>query len=91
MAMMGTLTCYDLYLGLDQTVVRICIKRLQGVWTHTHLPITTNVLQTLKTQLCHYPPFSPNPNPNLLWAAPSILAFYAFLRASEFATAALIR
>ena len=90
MPMMGTLTCYDLYFGLDQTVVRICIKRLQGVWTHTHLPITTNVLQTLKTQLCRYPPFSPLEK-RLLLAAPFILAFYAFLRASEFATAALIR
>ena len=52
------------------------IKRSQGVSKHNCLPVTINVLQTLKSQL---------QKKRLLWAA-FILAFYGFLRASEFAT-----
>ena len=63
-------------------------QRSQGAHTHTHLPITINALKTLKSQFCSNPSFSPLEK-RLLWAA-FTLAFYGFLRASEFSTAALI-
>ena len=70
----------------DDLLQLLCtgIKRSQGVSKHNRLPITINVLQTLKSQLRHDPSFSPLEK-RLLWAA-FTLAFYGFLRASEFAT-----
>ena len=65
-------------------LLRTSIKRSQGVSSHTRLPITITVLQTLKSQLSLDPSFSPLEK-RLLWAA-FTLAFYGFLRASEFAT-----
>ena len=60
------------------------IKRSQGVSSHTRVTITITVLQIPKSKLSLDPSFSPLEK-NLLWAA-FTLAFYGFLRASEFAT-----
>ena len=70
----------------DELLHLLCtgIKRSQGVQTRTRLPITINVLKTLKSQLCHDSSFSALEK-RLLWAA-FTLAFYGFMRASEFAT-----
>ena len=69
----------------DELLQLLCtgIKRSQGVSKHNRLPVTINVLQTLKSQLRHDPSFSPLEK-RLLWAA-FILAFYGFLQASKFA------
>ena len=63
----------------DELLHLLCtgIKRSQGVRIHTRLPITINVLQTLKSKLCHDPSFSPLEK-RLLWAA-FTLAIYGFL------------
>ena len=68
----------------DELLHLLCtgIKRSQGTRTHTHLPITINALKALKSQLYRDPSFSPLEK-RLLWAAFTI-AFYGFLRASEF-------
>ena len=73
----------------DELLQLLCtgIKRSQGPQTRTHLPITITVLQTLKSQLRLDSAFSPLEKP-LLWAA-FTMAFYGFLRASEFATPSL--
>ena len=63
-------------------------QEIKGTQIHTRLPITINVLQTLKSQLRNDPSFSPLEK-RLLWAA-FTLAFYGFLRASQFATSTLI-
>ena len=70
----------------DELLHLLCtgIKQSQGVSLYTHLPIIITVLQTLKSQLSLDPSFSPLEK-CLLWAA-FTLAFYGFLRASEFAT-----
>lgn len=74
----------------DELLHLLCtgIKRSQGTPIHTRLPITINVLQTLKSQLRRDSSFSPLEK-RLLWAA-FTLAFYGFLRASEFATSNLL-
>jgi len=73
----------------DELLHLLCtgIKRSQGAQTCTHLPITITVLQTLKSQLCLDSAFSLFQK-RLLWAA-FTMAFYGFLRASEFATSSL--
>ena len=63
------------------------IKRSQGAQTRTRLPVTIIVLQTLKSQLRLDSAFSPLEK-RLLWAA-FTMAFYGFLRASEFTTPSL--
>jgi len=70
----------------DELLHLLCtgIKRSQGVSPNTRLPITIDVLQTLKSQLSLNLSFSPLEK-RLLWAA-FTLAFYGFLRASEFAS-----
>ena len=73
----------------DELLQLLCtgIKRSQGAQTRTRLPVTITVLQTLKSQLRLDSAFSPLEK-HLLWAA-FIMAFYGFLRASEFATPSL--
>ena len=73
----------------DELLHLLCtgIKRSQGISTRTHLPITISVLQTLKSRLRVNSSFSPLEK-RLLWAA-FTMAFYGFLRASEFATPSL--
>ena len=74
----------------DEVLHLLCtgIKRSQDTQSHTRLPITINVLKTLKSQLCRDPSFSLLEK-RWLWAA-FTLAFYGFLKASEFAIAALM-
>ena len=74
----------------DELLHLLCtgIIRSQGARPHTRLPITIDVHKTLKSQLCRDPSFSPLEK-RLLWAV-FTLAFYGFLRASEFAIAALM-
>ena len=57
------------------------IQRLQGESPRQRLPITINILHTLKQQLC-ISTFSPVEQ-RLLWAA-FTTAFYGFLRVGEF-------
>ena len=73
----------------DELLHLLCtgIKRSQGISTHTRLPITISVLQTLKSRLHFDSSFSPLEK-RLLWAA-FTMALYEFLRASEFATPSL--
>ena len=73
----------------DELLQLLCtgIKRSQGAQTRTRLPITITVLQTLKSQLRIDSAFSLLEK-RLLWAA-FTMAFYGFLRASEFATPSL--
>ena len=73
----------------DELLHLLCtgIKRSQGISTRTRLPITISVLQTLKSRLRIDSSFSPFEK-RLLWAA-FTMAFYGFLRASEFATPSL--
>jgi len=70
----------------DELLHLLCtgIKRSQGDKRRTRLPITISNLCLLKTQLRQQKSFSLLEK-YLLWAAFS-LAFYGFLRASEFAT-----
>lgn len=72
----------------DHLLHLVCkgIRRLQGDSTHQRLPITINLLKTLKTQQARSTSFSPLEQ-KLLWAAFS-LAFYGFMRVSEFTTPA---
>ena len=74
----------------DELLHLLCtgIKRSQGASSRTRLPITITVLQTLKSQLRLDQSFS-FLEKRLLWAA-FTLAFYGFLRASEFATPSLV-
>ena len=58
------------------------IKRCQGDTSRQRLPITINILKLLKTQLHNSGNYS-IVEKRLLWSA-FTLAFYAFLRASEF-------
>lgn len=60
------------------------IKRSQGSARRTHLPITINILRTLKSKLREESSYSLLEK-RLLWSA-FTLAFYSFLKASEFAT-----
>ena len=62
----------------DELLHLLCtgIKRSQDPWTHTHLPITINVLQTLKSQL-HFDPLFLFLEKRLRRAA-FTLAFYGF-------------
>jgi len=73
----------------DELLQLLCtdIKRSQSAQTCTRLPITITVLQTFKSQLRLNSAFSPLEK-RLLWAA-FTMAFYRFLRASEFATQSL--
>ena len=73
----------------DELLHLLCtgIKRSQGAQTRTRLPITITILQTLKSQLPLDATFSLLEK-CLLWAA-FTMAFYGFLRASEFATPSL--
>ena len=70
----------------DELLHLLCtgIKRSQGVSKPKRLPITINVLQALKLQLRNDSSLTPLEK-WLLWAA-FTLAFYGFLRASEFAS-----
>ena len=63
----------------DELLHVLCtgIKRSQGTQTHIYLPITINVLQTLKSQLHCDPPFLPFEK-KLLWA-PFTLALKSWL------------
>ena len=68
----------------DRLLQLLCtgIKRSQGGTSRTRLPITVNILRTLKNQLRSEESYSLLEK-RLLWSA-FTLAFYAFLRASEF-------
>ena len=70
----------------DELVHYLCtgIKQLQGA---TRLPITINILKTLKHEL-HVSTSITVYNKRLLWAA-FTLAFYGFLRVSEFVAPSL--
>ena len=70
----------------DELLYLLCtgIKRVQGIQTHSRLPITINILQTLKSQLRQDSSFSALEK-RLPWAA-FTLALDGFMRASEFAT-----
>ena len=70
----------------DELLLLLCkgIKRSQGTTRRTRLPITINILRTLKTKLREESSYSLLEK-RLLWSA-FTLAFYGFLRASEFAT-----
>ena len=70
--------------GRPQQMVNCCnwSAGMQGEAScRTHLPITINIMCTLKMQLRSSASFSPAEK-HLLWAA-FMLAFYGFLRASE--------
>ena len=73
----------------DHLLHLVCrgIRRLQGDHTRPRLPITINLLRTLKTQLSKSTSFTLLEQ-RLLWAAFS-LAFYGFMRVSEFTTPAV--
>ena len=68
---------------VDSLLQLVCrgIRRLQGDNQRTRLPITVNLLRTLKNQLAHSN-YSYEEQ-RMLWAAFSI-AFYGFLRVSEY-------
>ena len=70
----------------DELLLLLCkgIKRSQGTARHTRLPITIYILRTLKSKL-REELFYSLLEKRLLWAAFTV-AFYSFLRASEFAT-----
>ena len=70
----------------DELLHLLCkgIKRSQGTARRTRLPITINILRTLKSKLREESSYSLLEK-RLLWSA-FTMAFYGFLRASEFAT-----
>ena len=70
----------------DHLLHLVCrgIRRRQGDNTRKRLPITINLLRTLKSQLANSVSFTILEQ-RLLWAAFS-LAFYGFMRVSEFTT-----
>ena len=70
----------------DHLLHLVCrgIRRLQGDKIRKRLPITINLLRTLKSQLANSTFFTVLEQ-RLLWAAFS-LAFYSFMRVSEFTT-----
>ena len=69
----------------DELLCLLCkgIKRSQGTARRIRLPITINILRTLKSKLREDASYSLLEK--RLWSA-FTLAFYGFLRASEFAT-----
>ena len=70
----------------NQLLHLVCrgIRRLQGDKIRKRLPITINLLRTLKSQLANSTFFTVLEQ-QLLWVAFS-LAFYSFMRVSEFTT-----
>lgn len=73
----------------DELLWLLCtgIKRFQGDNPRQRLPITINILKALKTELSGNSSYSLIEK-RLLWSA-FTLAFYGFLRASEFTSASL--
>ena len=73
----------------DKLLQLLCtgIKRSQGTTSRTRLPITVDLLRSLKTQLWNNPSYSLLEK-RLLWSA-FTLAFYCSLRASEFTSSSL--
>ena len=73
----------------DKLLQHLCtgIKRSQGTTSRTCLPITIDLLRSLKTQLRNDSSYSLLEK-RLLWSA-FTLAFYGFLRASEFMSSSL--
>lgn len=74
----------------DELLRLLCtgIKRTQGDTSRQRLPITINILKALKTQLRNDSSYS-LVEKRLLWSA-FTLAFYGFLRASEYASSNLL-
>ena len=73
----------------DNLLQLLCtgIKRSQGTTSRTHLPITIDLLRSLKTPLWNDSSYSLLEK-RLLWSA-FTQAFYGFLRASEFTSSSL--
>ena len=73
----------------DKLLQLLCtgIKRSQGTTSRTRLPITIDLLRSLKTQLRN-DSFYSLLEKRLLWSA-FTQAFYGFLRASEFTSSSL--
>ena len=73
----------------DKLLQLLCtgIKRSKGTTSHTRLPITIDLLCSLKTQLRNDSSYSLLEK-RLLWSA-FTLALYGFLRASEFTSSSL--
>ena len=73
----------------DKLLQRLCtgIKHSQGTTSRTRLPITIDLLRSIKTQLRNDSSYSLLEK-RLLWSA-FTLAFYGFLRASKFTSSSL--